>query len=358
MSNTFFGNAPSESPDVIFDKGFGDSLKVQKDSFGGMSALYFDPWNEFDKREEIGKDMIKKSIETLQKDPSIDTQTGGAGTAGTALIPVYVDPQIVDRTRRLTPLRELIPRRAVRGLTYDYIPLTAKAGSAFNFEDANQTAQEDTYDRQSVSIRYMYSVGRVTGPAIAGMRGFIDPLQLDLAVKTRALMELEEDTIINGDNSTNPEEYDGLIQSITTNNTALGGAVALSDIRAEFATTFNANGMVTLAVTDATTHNAIKDLLQDFSRQPAPPTEGLPFGIPGAFSFDGVNFIKDRYMPTTSGSRRILFLDMRYIFMAVLQDMTYEELAKTNDSNKYMLKMYEALVVTFEAACSQISTIS
>jgi len=30
--------------------------------------------------------------------------------------------------------------------------------------------------------------------------------------------------------------------------------------------------------------------------------------------------------------------------MRVLQDLTYEDLAKTNDSEKFMLKIYEALI--------------
>jgi len=360
MTQAYFGAGPSEDPSETFERGFGGALTITKDSFGGSSALYYDPWNKIDERSAICKTMMEKefkNMQTLEKQ-SIDTQTGGAGTAGTALIPVYVDPQVVDRTRRMTPLTEITPRRAVRGSTYDYIPLTAKAGAQFNFEDAALADQVDTYDRVSVAIKFLYAVGRVTGPSIAAMRGFIDPSQLDLAVKTQSIKELEEETIINGDLTTNSEEFDGFIQIISTNTTAVSGNVTLAGIRAELATTFNANGMVTLAVTDASTHNFIKGLLQDFQRQPAPPAENLPFGIPGAFSFDGVDFIKNRFMPTTSTSRRILLLDQRYYFMAVLQDVTFEELAKTNDSNKYMLKEYIALVVTFEAAMSQMTTIT
>jgi len=31
--------------------------------------------------------------------------------------------------------------------------------------------------------------------------------------------------------------------------------------------------------------------------------------------------------------------------MRVLQDLTYEELAHTNDSDKFMLKIYETLII-------------
>ena len=338
------GDAPSVSADVAFKQSFGNAVT--------NGEVYYNPWVKVDKRAEIGKALMKEKIE---KAPSLSTTTGGAGTAGYALIPIYVDPEIVDRTRYLTPLVELIPRRAVRGTTYDYNVITAKGGASWKLEDASLADDVDTYDRVSVSIKYGYSTGRVTGPSIAGMAGYQDALSLDLSVKTVALKELEEDTIINGDVDTYATEYDGLINIIATNTTnKSGAAVTLANIRTELATTFNAFGMVNLCVTDAATHNYIKGLLMDFQRIVEVPKEELPFGIPGSFLFDGVPFIKSQYMPTSSSSRRILFLDTRYIFMAVLQDVTYEELAKTNDSNKYMLKVYEALVVTFEGCMSQI----
>jgi len=178
MSNAYFGAGPSESPEVIFDRGFGGVLQVEKDPWGGSSAEYFNPYDGKDLRADICKGMIDKAMKVMQKQ-SIDTQTGGAGTAGTALIPVYVDPSVVDRTNRMTPLTELLPRRAVRGLTYDYIPLTAKGGAQWNFEDAALADQVDTYNRTSVAIKFLYSVGRITGPSIAAMRGFIDPTALE-----------------------------------------------------------------------------------------------------------------------------------------------------------------------------------
>ncbi len=347
---THMAPMPTDKASYLFAQGFGKA-GIQHDEY------YYHPQAGIDERNEIGKTIMKQVIERnemLQK-ASIDTSTGGAGTAGIAMFPVYVDPTIVDQTRFLTPLVELVPRRANRGLTHDYNKITAKGGAKWKLDDASQLEDTDTYSRVSVAIKFGYSVGRVTGPAIAGMAHYKNAMQLDLAVKTQALKELEEDTIINGDVGTYATEFDGLIQVISTSTTNLSNRkVTLDDIDTELSTTFNNKGMVTLCVTDSATHFYIKGLLRQYQRQPAPPSEGLPFGIPGSFNYTGVNFIKSQFMPTSSASRRILFLDMRYIYMAVLQDVTYEELAKTNDSNKYMLKVYEALVVTFEGAMSQI----
>lgn len=345
----FRGQPEDFDANTEFEKSFVGSLHVSSDEFQGKSAEYWNPWAGINKIPDIVAAMIEKQ--------SIDTQTGGAGTAGTALIPVYVDPSIVDRTIRETPLRNLYPRRAVRGSTYDYIPLTAKGGAVWAAENAVIADQVDTYDRTSVNIKYLYAKGRISGPAIVSMREFIDPSQLDLAVKSASIMEAEEDAIINGDASTNVGEPNGLIQTITTNTTNLsGGLPTLAQIRAEFATSYNANGEINLAVTDATTHNYVKGLLFDVQRVPSvnPSKDSLGFGIPGAFDFDGVMFIRDKFMPTAASSKRILFLDMRYNFMAVLLDMTFEQKFNEHDNEPYLLKEYITPVNTFESAQTQI----
>jgi hypothetical protein len=327
-----------------------DAGNIDRDSFGGYSKEYFNPMSRVDKRMEIAKNTWE-----MHK-ASIDSQTGGAGTAGTALVPVYPDPNIVNRTVRQTPFRNMVSRRAIRGMTYDYIPLTAKGGAFWAAENGALGVVEDTYDRVSVGVKFLYAKGLISGPAIAAMRGFIDPTQLDLGVKTDSIYEAEEDALINGDASTDPLEPSGMIKLITTNTTnRSGGYPTLPLIRAEIATTFNAKGFPTLALTDATTHNYVKGLLLDLQRQVSNPSQGmLGFGIPDAFEFDQLMFVKDIFMPTGGSAKRILFLDLRYIFFGVLQDLTYEEKYTDQDGYVYLLKEYLTIVNTFEAASSQM----
>lgn len=333
----------SLSADAIFEKAFGGSVNA------GQSVLH--RMAKIDNRQNVAS-AIKKHM--LAKS-SINTTTGGAGTAGYALIPVSVVPTVVDRVLYETPFRNMFRRVACRGITYDYNARTARGGAHWKSEGSPQESDLDTYTRVSVPIKFAYAVGDVSGPAQAGMRGFLDPTALDLESKTQAMFELEEDTIFNGDATTYPTEFSGLIVSITTNTTnKAGDYVSLADIRTELATCFQARGIIKLAPTDAFTHGYIKGLLMDFQRYVGP-AENVPFGIPGSFNFDGVDFIKSQFMPTASGSRRILFLDERYILMAVLQDITYQELAINNDVViKYMMKAYEALVVTYQGCMSQI----
>ena len=329
----------------VFDTGFG-KMGVRE------GETYYNPIAGIDKRKE----MAKEYQANMQKAPSFGHTSGGTVTAY-GLMPSFFDPAIVDRTVRQTPLVRLLPRKAVRGRAYVYNALTAKAGytigtagGGFMADDASLPEDVDTWTATSTVMKFAYVVGRVTGPALSSGEGFLNLLAEDIRVKTSTMNEILENEIVNGDASSAAVGFTGLRASITTNTTANGGgAITLDQIREDMNTVFEANGNVDLVVTDGSTHNVIKGLLMDFQRNVERPTGQMDFGIPDAFMFDGALFIKDRFMPTTAASREIMYLDLRYVFLAILQDTTFEELAKTNDSQKYMLKWYGCLIVTAEA---------
>ena len=89
------------------------------------------------------------------------------------MIPIYVDPRIVDTTRKETPLVELIPRVANQGMYADYNKITAKGGGFTAAEDAALSETNTTYDRASTVIKFLYAVGRVTGPTQAAMPSYM-----------------------------------------------------------------------------------------------------------------------------------------------------------------------------------------
>ncbi len=212
-------------------------------------------------------------------------------------------------------------------------------------EDAALDDLTDTYDRVSVTIGYLYSTGRVTGPNIAASRGFIDKMNLEVQNRTIGLKR-EEDRLALQTGS--DPEFDGLQGQITTNVTALGGPLTISAIRTSIATARDSGGVPNLIVTTNTLSNSLKGLMQDFQRYVN--TTQIAFGIE-TMTFDGIPVVVDRYTP----SGYFYILDMSVIFMAVLQDMTFQELARTNDSNKFTLKMYEALVVQAETFSAVIT---
>lgn len=341
-------NLSNAEAGLAFDMTFGKAGIAEEET-------YYDPLRQVDKRVEIGKSL---QSEMIRKGPSIGHTSGGTYT-GYGLMPPFVDPSIVDKTVRETPLVRLLARRAIRGRSYVYNILSAKAGALFLGDDAALSDQVDTRTIATVDMKFLYAVGRVTGPAMASGEGFINLLAEDIRVKTASMNEALENEIINGNTTTNALGFQGLIQTITTNSTSnSGGRLTLEQIRTDINTSFEANGLIDLIVTDGQTFNYVKGLLQDFQRNVERPSGQMDFGIPDAFMFDGVLFIKDRYMPTTAASRRAIYLDSRYVFLAVLQDITFEELAKVNDSQKYMLKWYGALCVTFESAMVQRTSLA
>jgi hypothetical protein len=340
----FGGEAGSQSASVIFEKAFGGAIRPD--------TPYYVP-GKFDRRTEIGR-----QLRALMQKQSIGLTSGGAGTAGSAMIPVWVMPDVVDETRRQTPLVELLPRQAVMGKTVDFNALTTRADAAFNIEDAALDTQTSTYDRRSRAIKFAYSKGSVTGPAIAAMRGYQDALQLDIVDKTIALRELIEDKTINGVATTTPAEFSGFTTLITTNTRSLSGAnLLISDVRTEIDTIFNKSGRCDLAIVAPATATVLKGQLMDFQRYVGEAVN-LPFGIAGSFSVDGVNFVKSRFLTDAAASRRAYFLTSNSWYYGVLQDATYQELAQTNDSYPFMIKEYLVLVDKSEKMNSEITSIA
>lgn len=353
-------------------RGF-DNHGAYEHSFGVLKSetRYYDQVRGIDMRTNL-KSVFQKGRDIAFK--ALTTATGGAGTAGFALIPVYVDNRIVDQSRKYTPLVEMLPRVSNQGLTADYNVITAKGGAYTAVEDAATPEKDDTYDRQSKSIKFLYSVGRVTGPSLAAtpaymMAGFqssgsglgggqsfsdaaaSNSLQIEVLVKARALKELEENLLLNGNSSTDSTEFDGLItQQSTTNQLDLSGvALQYEDIDKAIKLAFDDSGRPKIAVASSAAVRACRTLIVDTFR--FPPTENeLLVGAPPFVILNtmvgAIPLIPSQYINAagTSGQDQIWFFDTDVIEVRVLQDMTYEELAKTNDSRKFMLKEYLCVI--------------
>ena len=348
-------------------------------SFGPLmdKTMYYGGFRDVksDLREELGLKAYEGFQRINQK--ALGPTTGGAGTAGYALVPIYVDPRIVDVSRKYTPLVELIPRVTNMGLTADYNRVTAKGGAYTAIADAPLPETDDSYERQSTDIKFLYSVGRVLGPMQAAMPSYImegfqpsgagmtggnvfspagapNAKQTEVLMKARAMKELEENLIINGDITSDATQYDGIIRlQGTTNRVNLdGAALTWDDVENAIQQAFDAGGRPKLAVASSA---AVRDLrsimINTFNFRPTDVVGGveLPFGVPPQLVIQtmvgAIPVIPSMYLSNTSGSKSIYFLDTDFVEMRVLQDMTYEDLAKTNDSSKFMLKIYEALIM-------------
>jgi hypothetical protein len=313
---------------------------------------------------------------------ALSTTAGGAGTAGYAMVPIFVDPRVVDQTRKYTPLVELVPRVTNQGMYADYNIITAKGGGVTAIEDAVLTETNTTYDRASTAIKFLYAIGRVTGPAIAAMPawslggltpaggatgGFNDQnatnaKQMEVLVKTREIKELEESLIINGDASDDATEFSGIVKLMGATNTVDKdtSALTLADIDTAIQYAFDDGGRPNLAVCSS---GVFTDLLALLTAKIGymQSTEQVFWGFSTIVlntMVGKIPVIPSMYLSNVSGSKAIYFLDMSVVEMRVLQDLTYEDLAKTNDSEKFMLKIYEALIIKATSFCSSITEIS
>lgn len=307
--------------------------------------------------------MTWDSSEVMTKAETTTTSTYAAGTLP-VLIPISVDRDIVDLTAREAPLYGMTTRRAVMGLQVDFNQLTVEGAATFLAESAVLNSVSDTHARTVVAVKYAYSTGEVTGPFIAGARssGYLDALSYQVQRRTAAMAKLLEDKIINGDAATYPVEFNGLIKTITTNTqNKAGAALTISDMRAairacEYAGTTPSTTLggerPNLVVTDYETRDNVKALLTAYLTYPAPGLT-LAWGVQ-AVEFEGVPIMGSRFMPTTANAKRMLFLNMKYIELGVLQDMTYVALAPTYDAVKFTIKWYGCLVNKAEKFMMQI----
>ena len=377
--------------DRMYAKGY-SSASCYAHSFGLLpnETTYVNGWQAkgIDLRGQLGKKAVEGFNRISQK--ALGPEAGGAGTAGYALVPVYVDPRIVDLSRKFTPLVELIPRVTNNGMTADYNVITAKGGAYTANADAALPESDDTYDRRSKSIKFLYSVGRVLGPMQAAMPSYIlegfqpsgagnvggsvfasqgapNAKQLEVLMKARALKELEENLILNGDSSSDETEFDGIIvQQSTTNQLDLSGAaLTWDDVETAVRMAFDDGGRPKLAVGSSSVIADLRKIMIDtFRYSPDHLTSGagLPFGVSPQLVLHTlvgpIPCIPSMYLSNVSGSKQLWFLDTDFIEMRVLQDMTYEELAKINDSSKFMLKIYECLIVRAPQFNSYIDNIA
>ncbi|NOR84824.1 hypothetical protein GQ473_01795 [archaeon] len=362
------------------DIGAIDSASAYQQSFGILKdrTTYMNGWQTdtegkyFDYRTNL-KDTMNAGIKSIQV-KALGPTAGGAGTAGYALVPIYVDPRIVDTSRKQTPLVEMIPRVTNLGLTADYNTVTAKGAAYTANSDAALPEADDTEDRSSVGIKYLYSVGRVLGPMQAGMPSYMmegfqpnggavtsfSPIgapnakQFEVLKKAKSMKELEENLILNGDASTDATQFSGIVKLQGTTNQLDKDSAALSysDVETSVQSAYDDGGMPKLAVCSSSVLTDLRAIMLDqFRFTPAEMAAGntLPFGIPTTLVLQTmvgpIPVIPSRFLSNTSGSKQIFFLDTDFIEMRVLQDMTYEDLAKINDSNKFMLKIYEALIM-------------
>jgi len=331
---------------------------------GGMDKEEYEYNRENLKRlNKSYMERINKVLETTSNETATGTTFSSTSGSIPTLLPLWLSPDIINLTNKSAPLYALIRKEAFSGKFYSWNKLTA-ATAAFKREDAVLDEQNDSYAMATVQLKYAYAIGRVTGPMMVHSRSYINMERQQVLVRTKMLVQLIENKMLNGDKSTYPQEFDGLKNLISTNSTTLSDSISLSAIRTSimhcqqggesYSSTIS-GAMPDLIVTDLSTFKDLKALVDPYNRYMN--TTKIAWGIT-ALEIDGIPVITSQFMTTTSGSKALYVLNTSAMKLVVAQDLTFERLAKTNDSNKFMVKWYGALVLDNERLFAQIVSIS
>lgn len=350
-------------PELAYQATFGNmpNHTIYLDRLAGI----FDERKSIDRRQEM-KDQIKSLTTTSNLFATGINYTSTSGSIP-VLVPTVVDSTLYDVTFRSTPLASgLLPRVTNNGLFADYVVRTALSTAKWRAETGALASNESTYTRYAAPIKFCYAVGELSGPLMVASKVWQEALRYETEGQYRSLKELEENTIINGNPTTGTYDgtyadanaFKGLIATIGSTvgaaKSTLSGTskISLANLRDGIRLIREAKGEPDLIVTDYKTLDDIKSLIQDLLRYPAP-TGNISFGIE-TIVFEGVPIIPDLFMPTTATVRELLILTVKKqgnIQLRVLQDTTFEELAKTADTYKFMIKEYFTMILIKEAWC-------
>lgn len=327
-----------------------DVESLYKASFGDVpdETMYDGPMQVTkDYFPDIAGDFIEKAANV----------GASGGAAGYVPMPLSYDGAVIDITRKFTPIKGLIPKVTNKGLTANYYRLTARGDAAWGGENPALDETDDTKKLESDTIKYCRIVGRVTGVAEVGGAHFESTMRAEMLQKTQSLNETIENTLINGDNDTYDYQPDGLIQLLTANKTDMSGDdPTLQDIDGLVNDCFVDKGAPNLLITDPYTASTLKDQIMSNVRYQNPYTS-VAWGLQ-ALSINTVvgeiPMIVSQFMPTTADARRVLCVNTNFLEQRVLQDITFQRLAKTDDSEKFMLKTYMTLINKFPEGMGQL----
>ena len=340
-----------------------DHESLYKMSFGDLSdeSIYDDGMGMVFTKAEGDQVVLHDKSSVLEKAVNVGAASGAAGYAYT---PIVWDQDVIDITRKMTPLLTLLPKVTNKGKVAQYYRVTARGVAAWETEDPAINETDDTREEASSPIKYLRIAGRVTGVAQVAGAHFESSMQREVLNKTQSVNEMIEHTILRGNAATNPLEHDGLELILTGANnateTAMGGAVTLSAVRKLVSDCFINKGAPNLLITDPYTADDLVEQQMDFVRY-VDPNITIAWGlqVPSLQTVVGrIPVLVSQFMPTTSTERRVFCINTNYVQQRVLQDITFERMAKTSDSEKFMLKTYRTMINKFPEGMGQLKTIS
>jgi hypothetical protein len=313
---------------------------------------------------ELGRDFRPVYLNWIRKKMRMRSlQTKGYLDSTSAIVHTTTDQEIIDTTRRETPLLELTPQETARGKVANYDVLTARATAYFAAESiAAQTPGSDTYVNASKTISISTAWGGWTDFGLAAMATQYptrDARAIEIRNKTWSLNETNENEILNGStslesayNANGPSNtgYIGIRGEIISSSgtysqlqvNLAGGTVADTDIDSMIAQMVLLNVKPNLCIVDLITWQEVKQLMMQIVRYMNPETE-IAWGLKAlawATPYGVMPIIGDKFMPTTAGSRELIFVDTKFLAQRLLLDSTMQMLAKVSIQQPFVINRF------------------
>jgi hypothetical protein len=295
-------------------------------------------------------------------------------TLASSLMHVIADDQVTYLYKRPYPFQALIPVEANKGKTasWDSVGPYEITQAAFGREDPDLQEVEMTAHNRTDTIKYMYTVGRLTKAVkFAGLSQVpvrdIKAIRIDLAqdamraLRERAMLGVTRNlqSTTNAFEAAGTLEYSGIYQLITAASSYANKCYTTStgtlyaDIMVDLDTSYNQMVLMgmqpNIAICDYKTFGIIRRGVVQFLRYIGEPVKTIVPGVskidlvfPGQ---DGLSLIPHPFMPQTTGANgNIMLLDTRLLARRVLWQDTYEELANLNTSEKFVISASETFI--------------
>lgn len=144
-----------------------------------------------------------------------------------------LDAQVIDEFRKSSWLMDNIPFHDCVSptgggatMTYGYTRLVTQPTAAFRAVNEEYTPHEVEKQRYTVDLKIFggtFEIDRI----IANMGGIVDEVTLQMQQKIKAASALFNDTVINGNSTTNAKAFDGLDVALTGSSTEFNTTTAI-----------------------------------------------------------------------------------------------------------------------------------
>lgn len=315
-------------------------------------------------------EMLLKQYAVENPESEIGQEIQKAVSTGSSMMHIVADQDVTLLYKRPYPIQALIPVESNIGYAahWDIIPPFGFNSASFGSEDPTLIETDFSSSKRYEYVKYMYAVGRVTkGAKFAGLTQYptrdlktlaIDSSQEALrALRERSILGVTRD-VSNIDSLTFTDatdlEYRGLYE-IITNNTSEPNYVTstgddydsiMGDLRSTYRNMIKDGMRPNLALCDIVTFDTIAAGLMEYFR--TEPIKEFTQGISKiSLVFQGAGglpLVPTEFLPTADGSRGIFALDTKLLSRRVLWQDMYEDLAKINTSDKFVISAAEVLI--------------